>query len=54
MCILYLILLLLLIMLLFFSLEKAAWKTMKPDYLSAWTLILAFFAISTIFVLLET
>lgn len=34
--------------------EKAAWKGLKPDYLSAWTLIVAFFILTLNFVLLET
>ncbi|XP_014250950.1 major facilitator superfamily domain-containing protein 8 isoform X2 [Cimex lectularius] len=34
--------------------EKAAWKQIKPDYLIAWTMIIAFFAITLIFVLLES
>ncbi|ETN67761.1 hypothetical protein AND_000411 [Anopheles darlingi] len=34
--------------------EKEAWKSMKPDYLSAWTLIFAFFILVFNFVFLET
>ncbi|KAL1138471.1 hypothetical protein AAG570_008534 [Ranatra chinensis] len=34
--------------------EKAAWKEVKPDYISTWTLIMAFFIFSFNFVLLET
>ncbi|XP_058129615.1 major facilitator superfamily domain-containing protein 8-like [Anopheles ziemanni] len=34
--------------------EKETWKSMKPDYLSAWTLIFAFFILVFNFVFLET
>ncbi|XP_058807793.1 major facilitator superfamily domain-containing protein 8 isoform X2 [Phymastichus coffea] len=34
--------------------EKETWKSMKPDYLAAWTLIWAFFILVFNFVLLET
>ncbi|XP_053680404.1 major facilitator superfamily domain-containing protein 8-like [Anopheles nili] len=34
--------------------EKETWKSMKPDYLSAWTLICAFFILVFNFVFLET
>uniref|UniRef100_A0A182FB33 Major facilitator superfamily (MFS) profile domain-containing protein n=1 Tax=Anopheles albimanus TaxID=7167 RepID=A0A182FB33_ANOAL len=34
--------------------EKEAWKSIKPDYLSAWTLIFAFFILVFNFVFLET
>lgn len=34
--------------------EKDTWKSMKPDYLSSWTLITAFFVLVFNFVLLET
>uniref|UniRef100_A0A182TET7 Major facilitator superfamily (MFS) profile domain-containing protein n=1 Tax=Anopheles melas TaxID=34690 RepID=A0A182TET7_9DIPT len=34
--------------------EKETWKSMKPDYLSAWTLISAFFILVFNFVFLET
>ncbi|XP_054271541.1 major facilitator superfamily domain-containing protein 8-like [Macrosteles quadrilineatus] len=34
--------------------EKAAWKGCKPDYLCAWTMIIAFFILVFNFVLLET
>uniref|UniRef100_A0A182JXE3 Major facilitator superfamily (MFS) profile domain-containing protein n=1 Tax=Anopheles christyi TaxID=43041 RepID=A0A182JXE3_9DIPT len=34
--------------------EKDTWKSMKPDYLSAWTLICAFFILVFNFVFLET
>lgn len=34
--------------------EKETWKSIKPDYLSAWTLIAAFFVLVFNFVLLET
>uniref|UniRef100_A0A1B6CLX1 Major facilitator superfamily (MFS) profile domain-containing protein n=2 Tax=Clastoptera arizonana TaxID=38151 RepID=A0A1B6CLX1_9HEMI len=34
--------------------EEAAWKDCKPDYLSAWTMIVAFFVLVFNFVLLET
>ncbi|XP_022914633.1 major facilitator superfamily domain-containing protein 8 [Onthophagus taurus] len=34
--------------------EKETWKGIKPDYLSAWTLIVAFFVIVFNFMLLET
>ncbi|XP_055855340.1 major facilitator superfamily domain-containing protein 8 isoform X1 [Episyrphus balteatus] len=34
--------------------EKETWKAMKPDYVSAWTLIVAFFVLVFNFVLLET
>ncbi|KAK9693120.1 Major Facilitator Superfamily [Popillia japonica] len=34
--------------------EKETWKGTKPDYLSAWTLIVAFFVIVFNFMLLET
>lgn len=34
--------------------EKETWKSLKPDYLSAWTLIIAFFVLVFNFVLLET
>ncbi|KAK0159629.1 hypothetical protein PV327_010724 [Microctonus hyperodae] len=36
------------------SSEKETWKSMKPDYLAAWTLICAFFILVFNFVLLET
>ncbi|XP_055705303.1 major facilitator superfamily domain-containing protein 8 isoform X2 [Phlebotomus papatasi] len=34
--------------------ERATWKSIKPDYFSAWTLIVAFFILVFNFVLLET
>lgn len=34
--------------------EKETWKSIKPDYISAWTLIVAFFVLVFNFVLLET
>ena len=34
--------------------EKETWKAIKPDYISAWTLIVAFFVLVFNFVLLET
>lgn len=34
--------------------EKDTWKSIKPDYLSSWTLIIAFFVLVFNFVLLET
>ncbi|KAF6204930.1 hypothetical protein GE061_019095 [Apolygus lucorum] len=34
--------------------EKDAWKQVKPDYVSAWTLIVAFFIFTFNFVLLES
>ncbi|XP_044739182.1 major facilitator superfamily domain-containing protein 8 [Chrysoperla carnea] len=34
--------------------EKAAWKALKPDYFSAWTLIITFFVLVFNFMLLET
>lgn len=34
--------------------EREAWKSVKPDYLSVWTLIVAFFILSLNFVLLES
>lgn len=34
--------------------EKETWKSIKPDYVSAWTLIVAFFVLVFNFVLLET
>ncbi|XP_046808658.1 major facilitator superfamily domain-containing protein 8 isoform X2 [Lucilia cuprina] len=36
------------------SSEKETWKSIKPDYISAWTLIVAFFVLVFNFVLLET
>lgn len=36
------------------SSEKETWKAMKPDYVSAWTLIVAFFVLVFNFVILET
>ncbi|KAK9498571.1 hypothetical protein O3M35_003172 [Rhynocoris fuscipes] len=36
------------------STEKEAWKKVEPDYLSAWTLIVAFFILTFNFVLLES
>lgn len=34
--------------------EEAAWKALKPDYISSWTLIIAFFVLVFNFMLLET
>ena len=34
--------------------EKETWKSMKPDLIAAWTLILCFFVLVFNFVLLET
>ncbi|XP_053953843.1 major facilitator superfamily domain-containing protein 8 [Anastrepha ludens] len=36
------------------SSERETWKAIKPDYVSAWTLIMAFFVLVFNFVLLET
>ncbi|XP_067612996.1 major facilitator superfamily domain-containing protein 8 isoform X2 [Eurosta solidaginis] len=36
------------------SSERETWKAIKPDYMSAWTLIVAFFVLVFNFVLLET
>uniref|UniRef100_A0A1A9W744 Major facilitator superfamily (MFS) profile domain-containing protein n=1 Tax=Glossina brevipalpis TaxID=37001 RepID=A0A1A9W744_9MUSC len=36
------------------SSERETWKSIKPDYVSAWTLIVAFFVLVFNFVLLET
>jgi len=34
--------------------ERETWKGIKPNYFSAWTLIVAFFVLVFNFVLLET
>lgn len=34
--------------------EEATWKSLRPDYISSWTLIVAFFVIVFNFMLLET
>lgn len=34
--------------------EKETWKGIKPDYISTWSLIVAFFVLVFNFVLLET
>lgn len=34
--------------------EEATWKAIKPDYISSWTLIIAFFVLVFNFMLLET